>query len=97
MLLIFSPIFIALIFIMHYLIKHYLYKTKKISSTPIIFGIGLFYVNIILFSRFIILPYLRIFGLLTFTLVYVILELFVFNSILKKRSETEEKEKINED
>jgi predicted Zn-dependent protease len=96
MLLLFSPIFIALILIMHYSFKNYLYKTEKISLTPLIFGIGLFYVNILLFTRFIILPYLRIIGLLTFTLVYVIIELFVFNSSLKKRSDSEEKEKTKE-
>lgn len=87
MLLLFSPIFISLILIMHYSFRYYLYKTEKISPTPVIFGIGLFYINIILFTRFIILPYLRIIGLLTFTMVYVIIELFAFNLSLKNAGE----------
>lgn len=76
--LILAPIFIAAIIIAHILFKKFLYKTEKINPNPVIFGIGIFFINFLLVSAFTYTLYPRLAMFISSVFIYVIIEVIYF-------------------
>jgi hypothetical protein len=73
-----SPIFIVLMVIIQNIFKKFMYKSSNISQIPLIFGIGLFYFNIVLLSGFVTTINYMVVYQLSLVFLYIIFESISF-------------------
>ena len=84
MFLIFSPIFIATMILVRGIFKKFIYKMNRINPNPLIFGIGLFYFNIILASIIKITIYSIFIYQMALLFLYVLIEAINYQYSTKK-------------
>jgi hypothetical protein len=82
---IFVTIIIAIMIVIKLGIKHFGYKDKKMNSNAFIFGVGLLFAHITLASAFALTMYLRIMVFVISIFIYVIIEIWYFEKINKKK------------